>query len=117
ALAQVAAHVEAAAPGQHHVEDHEVEAFGRGHVEAEVAVGGAGDVVALGGQAVGEGEAQAGLDLHEEVALLHDVAALDTAAGRRSVNTLPRSAPVSTLTPPPWISAMRRTRLRPRPLP
>ena len=72
-LAKLAAHLEAAASGEHDVQEDQV-VVGRsgGAPEAFVAVAGAVDVIAFGLKAVGEGHDEGGLVLNQEQASFHE---------------------------------------------
>jgi hypothetical protein len=64
--AQVAADVEAAAAGQHHVEQHEVEVLLESGALAGLAIARRADLIALGLETIGEGQGEAGLVLDEQ---------------------------------------------------
>src|SRR5579864_3232225 len=137
-LPGIATDVEAACPGQHDVEQDDAPRLAGRPVESSEAVGRDADLVPLALQPVRQREHEPRLVLDEQDALRwsragdHHApsapasklastsavsAAVILAAGTRSRNVVPDPGADSTSTRPPCDSAMRFTRLSPRPLP
>ena len=67
-LPQRARHVEAVAPGQHDVEDDDVERLGGRPLDGDVAVAGGFDAIALGDQAIAQRQLESGFVFDEQQA-------------------------------------------------